>query len=698
MLDQRKKQLLKTLIQNESFLTISELSILFSIGKRTVRYDLDAIDNWLKEQEFESLMRIPRKGIKIQLQEKEKKLLTQLLELNDYSQYILTPEERIRLIILTILNQTQSVSAGILAKKLVVSKATITNDLKQLESFLLQYRLELKRQPGHLMIIGKEKDRRKVLSDLLKQTAQNQQYLPIKQTLRSSLATMKHWFPSIDLDFLQNLVFNAQAQMEVEFSFESIVNLIVHLSLAIQRLEKGMDIQIQETQLTHLKEQTEFKLAEEISRGLNLKFQLKIPEAETAYITYHLMGAKLNRVKSYETYRDRHMNIFPLLDLVIAKVEHELQLTIHSKEALQKDLFLHLVPAIQRLQFGTVMKNPLYQKIISEYKILFHACKVALQVIEDNLKIHFDDHEVSYIAMHFAASLHRQRMDQRQQQKVLLVCASGIGTSRLLKARLLDHFTDFEVIDSLSLQKLDSYLETHAVDLIITTIPLAKTVVPIIEVSPMLTQVELKALAQHLIPTAQSTDSVSCPDQMAKDLTELIKNHAEIINLEKMEHAIVVYLEKHMRHTPVPDNGVFTIDHIQLQKTSDSWQDAIRIAGAPLVQKGWIDPAYIERVIQDFHKHPNSTMIAPEIAMPHTKSSGSVTRSGITILTLKNGVRFLDHLPPVRILIFLAASDQEQHVTTLTQMINQLCYPENVNALKTISQAQEAYELLMERR
>ena len=698
MLDQRKKNLLKTLIQNENFLTISELSTLFSISNRTVRYDLDAIDHWLQDQSFEPLTRIPRKGIKIQLHENEKKLLTQLLELNDYTQYILTPEERIRLIILTILNQTQAVSASILAKKLVVSKATITNDLKQLESFLLQYRLELKRQPGQLMIVGKEKDRRKVLSDLLKQTAQNQRYLPIKQSLHSSLATMKHWFPNIDLDFLQNLVFHAQAQMEVEFSFESTVNLIVHLSLALQRLQKGMDIQIQKTQLAHLKEQAEFKLAQEISRGLNQRFHVKIPEAETAYITYHLMGAKLNRVKSYETYRDRHMNIFPLLDLVIAKVEYELQITIDSKDTLQKDLFLHLVPAIQRLQFGTAMKNPLYPKIISEYKTLFHVCKVALQVIEDNLEIHFDDHEISYITMHFAASLHRQRMDQRQQQKILLVCASGIGTSRLLKARLLDHFTDFEVIDSLSLQELDSYLETHAVDLIITTIPLAKTVIPIIEVSPMLTQVELKSLAKYLKPTTQSTVSVSSPDQMANDLVELIKTHVEIINPEKMEHAIVAYLQKHMLRTQVRDNGILTIDHIQLQKTCASWQEAIRLASAPLVQKGWIDPAYVELVIQDFHNHPNSTMIAPEIAMPHTKSSGYVSRSGITVLTLKEGVRFLDHCPPVRILIFLAASDQEQHVATLTQMINQLCYPENIDALKLFSQAQEAYELFMERR
>lgn len=693
MLDQRKKNLLKTLIQNENFLTISEISTLFSIGKRTVRYDLDAIDHWLKDQGFEPVMRIPRKGIKIQLHEHEKKLLTQLLEINDYSRYILTPEERVRLIILTILNQTQAVSASMLAEKLSVSKATITNDLKQLESFLLPYRLELKRQPRHLLIVGQEKDRRKVLSDLLKQTAQNQRYLPIKQSLRSSLATMKHWFPKIDLDFLQNLIFHAQSQMEVEFSFESTVNLIVHLSLAIQRLQKGMDIQIQKNQLVHLKDQTEFQLAEEISRALNQKFQLRIPEAETAYITYHLMGAKLNRVKSYETYQERHMNMIPLLDLVIDRVEHELEITIDSRETLQKGLFLHLVPAIQRLQFGTAMKNPLYSKIVSEYEMLFHVCKDALRVIEDNLKIHFDDHEVSYITMHFAASLHRQRMDRHQQQKVLLICASGIGTSRLLKARLLDHFTDFEVLDSLSLQELDSYLESNAVDLIVTTIPLAKTIVPIVEVSPMLTPIELKSLAKYLRPSAKSTVYVSSPDRMASELVSLIQNHAKIINQENLKQALAAYLQNHLQGTPLSENGIFTIDHIQLQETCESWQDAIRLAGAPLVSKKWIDPLYIEQVIQDFPQHPNSTMIAPEIAMPHAKSSGLVKRSGITILTLKEGVRFLNHCPPVRILIFLAASDQEKHVAPLTQIINQLCYSENIAALKLSSQAHEAYEI-----
>ena len=694
MLDQRKKKLLSSLIQSEGFLTINELSALYSISNRTVRYDLDAIDDWLKNHNFPRLERIPRKGIQLKLTSQDLKLIHQLLEIHDFSQYILTPDERRRLIVLTILNQTTPISASMLAEKMSVSNATISVDLKKLDSMLLQYRLTLKKQPNQLLIVGKERDRRRLISEMLKETTRNQQYLPIKQSLQASLATMKSWFPSVDLNQLMEIIEKTQIDMGVNFSFEATINLIVHLSLAIQRLKRGMDIQIQPSQLKHLQAQKEYRYAIKIARAVSDQYQLKIPEAETAYITYHLMGAKLNRVDSYESYRDQHMNIFPLLDLVIDKVELELNTPIIDRDTLRKDLFLHLVPTIQRLQFGTPMKNPLFEKIVEEYEDLFKICQSALRIIENNLQLSFDKHEASYITMHFAASLHRQSKTNQQYQKILLVCASGIGTSRLLKARLQEYFQNFQVVDSVSVQEVDQTLKENEVDLLITTIPLEKTSVPIVEVSPMLTERELKILSTYLNPALMKKDKEKTAKEIVSDMLPLIQKHMKVKLPSQLEDELLHYFQSD--HPNQKRNDVIQLSHIQLKRSCSSWQEAVQMAAEPLLGKDWISQEYIDRVIQDFHNHPSSTMIAPEIAMPHTKSLGQVKQTGFSILTMEKGVVFTQGYPPVKLIIFLAAADQ-QHVESLAQVIGSLSDKATLKKLLEISEADQAYELLMKK-
>lgn len=117
------------------------------------------------------------------------------------------------------------------------------------------------------------------------------------------------------------------------------------------------------------------------------------------------------------------------------------------------------------------------------------------------------------------------------------------------------------------------------------------------------------------------------------------------------------------------------------------------MAAGPLLKKNWISQNYINHVIQDFHKHPSSTMIAPQIAMPHAKSLGEVKQTGFSILTLQNGVVFTEGYPPVKLVIFLAAADQN-HVEPLAELIGCLSNKTVFEKLLATSQADQAFEYL----
>ena len=50
------------------------------------------------------------------------------------------------------------------------------------------------------------------------------------------------------------------------------------------------------------------------------------------------------------------------------------------------------------------------------------------------------EHEIGYLALHFQLAIERRK--QADKKKVLVVCASGAGTSRMLAYRLQSQFGD----------------------------------------------------------------------------------------------------------------------------------------------------------------------------------------------------------------------------------------------------------------
>ena len=66
----RQKAILHVLLENDVFITVKNLSERFDVSSRTLRYDLDLIEYFLKEQGVR-LERKPHFGVRIQFKESE---------------------------------------------------------------------------------------------------------------------------------------------------------------------------------------------------------------------------------------------------------------------------------------------------------------------------------------------------------------------------------------------------------------------------------------------------------------------------------------------------------------------------------------------------------------------------------------------------------------------------------------------------
>jgi PTS system ascorbate-specific IIA component len=110
-------------------------------------------------------------------------------------------------------------------------------------------------------------------------------------------------------------------------------------------------------------------------------------------------------------------------------------------------------------------------------------------------------------------------------------------------------------------------------------------------------------------------------------------------------------------------------DSIQLGAPAADWRAAVRVSGDALVACGATSPAYTDEMIATVEQLGPYIVIAPGIALAHSRPSPAVHRAGISLVTLAKPVEFGNRQnDPVRLVVGLAAPDDEGHVTALATL------------------------------
>ncbi|MEK5520636.1 PTS sugar transporter subunit IIA [Heyndrickxia sp. FSL W8-0423] len=109
-------------------------------------------------------------------------------------------------------------------------------------------------------------------------------------------------------------------------------------------------------------------------------------------------------------------------------------------------------------------------------------------------------------------------------------------------------------------------------------------------------------------------------------------------------------------------NNIYFLDGVS------TWEESIRVAAEPLLNKGNITPKYIQDMIDNVNINGPYIVIVPGIAMPHAKNEGGgVIKTGISLLKLKKPVLFPED-KEVNILIVLAAEDSTGHLDLISDL------------------------------
>jgi PTS system ascorbate-specific IIA component len=137
------------------------------------------------------------------------------------------------------------------------------------------------------------------------------------------------------------------------------------------------------------------------------------------------------------------------------------------------------------------------------------------------------------------------------------------------------------------------------------------------------------------------------------------------------------------------------VDAIRIGETAADWRAAVRLAGDALAASGATKPGYTDEMIAAVEQLGPYIVIAPGIALAHSRPSASVVRAGISLVTLLEPVAF-GHREndPVSLVIGLAAVDEEGHITALSTLAELLSDEKRRQALIGAAGAREVAQMV----
>ncbi|MGV8984623.1 HTH domain-containing protein, partial [Clostridium sp.] len=163
-LNNRQIDIISFLSDQNTHITIKNISKMFDISERTIRSDLDSIENALKEYNA-TLERKPRVGIKLNFDEGEIEKF-----LNMYENKIYSAHERVLFVLIIIMTKEKTTFEE-LAEKLQVSKNTIIQDLKSAKILLKDHDIKIEKKSYYgIFSDGNEDEIRSYLLQLYKKS------------------------------------------------------------------------------------------------------------------------------------------------------------------------------------------------------------------------------------------------------------------------------------------------------------------------------------------------------------------------------------------------------------------------------------------------------------------------------------------------------------------------------------------------
>ncbi|MBY2485850.1 BglG family transcription antiterminator [Clostridioides difficile] len=621
---ERAKKILDFIIKNNN-VTSQELQERFNVSKRTIYYDILAINEQLGKSG--NIKNVKHKFI---------------FEGNlcDARKIISTEEDKFldsyyrKTFILNKILLGEKISIEKLTNEMLLSKNTVVQTITDVKKYLqtMGLRLEYK---GKYKIIGDEYVIRELFLIIVQENV-------------------------LEINSISKEVSSFDTKGHIKLTDYSLLNLTKFVEFLNKRIRDGKTLY----SYKYLNE------AKKISYFSNCKELLceEANENEQAYIcTYISSLPSLNSEVKEDVVEE-------YVDKLIDKFEVNTAIKLESKHEFKKNILRHLHSSYNRIRFKFPIRNPMLDETKYKHESLY---KIIKSIIENEEEFPvfegIREEEIGFIAAYFGGYLRGSRDNGLRRNKVLLVCPNGLMVSKSLEIQLYKYIPTIEIVGIVSIKQLKEVNVYY--DYIITTIDI-QNVNNVIVVNPLLTSSDVQLLMNKLISVKENEKYFNLELIIQAIRKNGVINNEEALKADLLN--IIHKIDEGEMYQPMLKE-LINAERVNIIKSVRDWKEAIKIASKPLLEDNSIEELYIENMIKSVEKYGPYIVLADRFALPHASSKEGVNKLAMSLLIVEDEVDLLGK--PVNIFMVLAAVDNTTHIRALASLSEMMYEEENVKLI-----------------
>lgn len=471
--------LLKQLFEANTWVTAVSLASTLGISARTVKTYVSELNGC-----YHGIISSSRKGYHINPEIGAKALK------EAKSCIPQTARERVAYIMQRI--SREPVSVYDLCEELFISNSTLYAVLPRIRKQLESFDLTLHMASDTLEIKGLEKNKRKLLSQLLYHES-NENFV--------NLETIQSAFPDIDVIYVKNIVLEILSEYRYFINDYSLSNLVLHIAIAADRIKNNAGYREYEQPIEALKILPhEYELSQKIVERLENHFQLKFPPGEVQEMTL-LLISRATSLNYNSITVDNLANIIgkdciALVYELVNAVGSFYYINLNEPEFLIR-FALHIKNLLIRAQNEHFCKNPMGDTLKATCPLIYDGAVCCSGIIKERTGISINDDEISYIAFHLGSTLETQKALASKLSAVIYCPTYYNMSNRLLQT--ISSRLDTELLIANIITEESDLDKIATPDMIICTVPINRTVVtPFIQVQPFLMESDVTAIRQKI--------------------------------------------------------------------------------------------------------------------------------------------------------------------------------------------------------
>ncbi len=542
-----------------------------------------------------------------------------------------------------------------LCEELYISISTMKTVLSILRRKLGHFDLQLIQADNHIEVKGAEKNKRRLLSELLYQESTSS-FL--------DLSTIQQAFPDLDPAYTLSCVRGVLAEHRCFANDYSLINIVLHTTISMDRVRARHSVDAEErANVTNNNEPQaqgiEHVIAAEIAQRLERRFDVTFPPSEVDEIAL-LVSTRASRLDWRQATQDGLREYvgdecLRLVDDVTRDLKEHFGIDLGDPDFCTR-FALHLKNLLARARRGEHARNPLTQQIRSSCPLLYDTAVAEAATIGQKTGIEVVEDEIGYIAFHLGSSIEVQKQ-LTDKVPVALYCPSYYQIDKQIQQFLSQYFeNDILVVDVVTTEGELDYVPD--IELLVSTVPVGRYArTPVIMISPFPSPADRKEIGR----VVEQVREERMRARVTASLRELIKPELFI--------------------AAEGDGGdagdVATRD------------EAIHLMAGLLERQGYVSPGFEQEILR--REELSSTAYA-RFAIPHTVHMGA-QRSAVAVLSSARGIDWGGARVNLVFMLAFNKNDADAFYEVFDPLVGMLSDPGKIGRLVGIS----GYEAFIER-